>query len=190
MTIKEAKACSYCGASITRVSKWSMAQWERKKFCSADCQRKGRDKSYTKRAWNSGAKRAIPRKCDVCDTVSERVNFYKQFSSLLCGKHYWHLYKHGKILWADVRPLKTPAHHRLRRSKKMADWRMAVFKRDDFTCQMCGERGGKLNADHIKPFALFPELRLVLTNGRTLCVPCHKATPSYLNPHLKKLYVV
>ena len=34
--------------------------------------------------------------------------------------------------------------------------------------------GSKLNADHIKPFSLYPELRLIVENGRTLCVDCHK----------------
>ena len=65
-------------------------------------------------------------------------------------------------------------------------WRETVFKRDDYTCVWCGDKtGGNLNADHIKPFALFPELRFAIDNGRTLCVPCHKETKSYLNPHMK-----
>ncbi len=59
-------------------------------------------------------------------------------------------------------------------------WREAVFKRDDFGCQCCGARGVKIQADHIKPFALFPELRFDVVNGRTLCIPCHKTTPTYL----------
>jgi 5-methylcytosine-specific restriction endonuclease McrA len=53
------------------------------------------------------------------------------------------------------------------------DWRAAVFKRDNFTCVICGERGGKLTADHIKPWCLYPALRLDIDNGRTLCRPCH-----------------
>ena len=54
-----------------------------------------------------------------------------------------------------------------------------VFKRDDYVCQSCGTRGGQLIAEHIKPYALFPELRWELSNGETLCVGCHKLTPTY-----------
>jgi hypothetical protein len=52
-------------------------------------------------------------------------------------------------------------------------WRTAVFERDNYTCVACGDRGVELNADHIKSFALFPELRLDLSNGQTLCIDCH-----------------
>lgn len=58
-------------------------------------------------------------------------------------------------------------------------WREGVFKRDDYTCQFCGTRGGSIQADHIKPYALYPELCYELKNGRTLCVDCHKQTPTY-----------
>ncbi len=53
-------------------------------------------------------------------------------------------------------------------------WREAVFARDNWTCQMCHQRGGQLDPDHIKMFAYHPELRLALDNGRTLCRKCHK----------------
>ncbi len=58
-------------------------------------------------------------------------------------------------------------------------WRIAVYKRDSYTCQDCGQLGGKLNADHIKPWSKFPSLRLVLSNGRTLCEDCHRKTDTY-----------
>lgn len=58
-------------------------------------------------------------------------------------------------------------------------WRKEVFDRDDFTCQICGIRGAEMHADHIKPYGLFPELRFELSNGRTLCVLCHRETETW-----------
>lgn len=58
-------------------------------------------------------------------------------------------------------------------------WRNAVFSRDDWTCQHCKVRGGVLHADHIKPYATHPDLRLDVDNGRTLCPPCHRKTDTY-----------
>ena len=72
----------------------------------------------------------------------------------------------------------------IRSSVEYKLWRDAVFKRDDYTCVWCTQKGGKLNADHIKPFSLFPELRFAIDNGRTLCEDCHKTTDSYLNNSL------
>lgn len=53
------------------------------------------------------------------------------------------------------------------------DWRTAVFTRDNWTCQCCGVRGVYLEADHIKPWCAFPDLRYEIDNGRTVCRPCH-----------------
>lgn len=53
-------------------------------------------------------------------------------------------------------------------------WRRAVFVRDDFTCQCCGRRGVKLNADHIRPWSVWPSLRYEVSNGQTLCIFCHQ----------------
>ncbi len=56
------------------------------------------------------------------------------------------------------------------------EWRKAVFRRDNWTCVWCKYKGKEINADHIKPWAFFPELRYDVNNGRTLCVKCHKTT--------------
>lgn len=56
-------------------------------------------------------------------------------------------------------------------------WRESVYERDNYTCQLCGKRGGILHPHHIKPFAIFPELRYEVSNGITLCAePCHQNT--------------
>jgi len=61
-----------------------------------------------------------------------------------------------------------------RRREKYYIWRKAILKRDNFTCQVCGKRGGKLNAHHLNNFSEFKELRYKLNNGITLCKNCHE----------------
>ena len=63
-------------------------------------------------------------------------------------------------------------------SEEYKQWRKSVFERDSYTCQMCNARCGNgvdvyLQADHIKPFALYPQLRFEVSNGRVLCCGCH-----------------
>ena len=80
---------------------------------------------------------------------------------------------------------RTAEHTLIRGSLEYKRWRTGVFRRDDYSCQQCGVRSQKglgrivLHADHIKPFALHPELRFDVNNGRTLCEPCHKQTDTY-----------
>lgn len=61
----------------------------------------------------------------------------------------------------------------IRKLREYDDWRITVLQRDNFTCKLCGKRGGKLEADHIKSFSKYPDLRFEINNGRTLCKNCH-----------------
>jgi 5-methylcytosine-specific restriction endonuclease McrA len=70
----------------------------------------------------------------------------------------------------------TPINEQVRHSFEMKEWRNMVFGRDYHTCKGCGARGIYLNAHHIKPFSKYPELRLEVSNGITLCRPCHEKT--------------
>lgn len=79
----------------------------------------------------------------------------------------------------------TPKNTLIRQSVEYKLWRTSVFTRDNFTCIWCGSKN-EIQADHIKPFASFPELRFSIDNGRTLCKPCHKTTDTYLKP--KRLF--
>lgn len=51
-------------------------------------------------------------------------------------------------------------------------WQTLVLKRDGFRCLKCGTQDD-LVSDHIKSCDLYPTLRYVVSNGRTLCRDCH-----------------
>lgn len=94
----------------------------------------------------------------------------------------------------------TPLNRRIRHLIPYIEWRIKVFKRDDYTCQNCKVRGGKLHVDHIKPFALILYQNNIsniqqaidcnalwnIRNGRTLCIECHRKTDTY-KQHLKDM---
>jgi hypothetical protein len=78
----------------------------------------------------------------------------------------------------------TPELNRLRKISAYREWRTMVFERDSYSCRECGAKSSmgtrvRLNADHIKQFALYPEGRFDLSNGRTLCEDCHRKTPTW-----------
>lgn len=58
-------------------------------------------------------------------------------------------------------------------------WRREILIRDNYQCIQCDFKGWPLQVDHIKSYTYYPKLRFELSNGRTLCVPCHKATDTY-----------
>ena len=68
-------------------------------------------------------------------------------------------------------------------------WRRKVFQRDNYICQKCRQKGGKLIADHIKMWLLYPELRYNINNGQTLCKDCSmEKTKKELSIYWKNQY--
>lgn len=67
---------------------------------------------------------------------------------------------------------------KLRGTREYKLWRKAVIERDNHRCVMCFS-DKELHADHLKSFADYPELRLAIDNGRTLCKNCHMRTENY-----------
>ena len=88
----------------------------------------------------------------------------------------------------------TPLATKIRKCIQYKEWRISIFKKDNFTCQICSKRG-YVEADHfpktfsrileeykIKDFDMALSCKLLwdTTNGRTLCKECHKKVPKKL----------
>ena len=145
-------------------------------YCSVEC----KSKTQTSR------KTLI---CSNCEKEFERTAsqiFWanqRGYEHIFCSKKCQFEYHKGKNhphWFKDRTQLKEP-NKSLRWSKEMKDWRKAVYKRDNYTCQMCGNRSSKdnaviLNAHHIERFVDNENLRFDINNGITLCEDCHKLT--------------
>lgn len=57
-----------------------------------------------------------------------------------------------------------------------AEWaslRSSIFERDEYTCQYCGKKGGRLECDHVHPFSLGGHS--VPENLVTACISCNRS---------------
>ncbi len=86
----------------------------------------------------------------------------------------------GDKHWNWKGGIKTKKEDQWMNSAEGKEWRTAVFKRDDYTCQNpncshCNnKRGGDLQAHHIKLKCHYPELTFVISNGVTYCKTYHQ----------------
>ena len=161
------KVCKWCGKKYQLNKSYSQEQKSRSKFCSRDCQSKGRERKPGV-PWNKGKRIKPLRKCDACDTRNKRVFLSKEFGKTVCDKHYQHLKLHGRFLsdeeckenlkalrssWVgkhswNYKGGRSTLNMVVRRCAKYKKWVRNVFVRDDFTCQKCLARGVRLEADH------------------------------------------
>ena len=99
----------------------------------------------------------------------------KEYLSLLCTMKNARAVIHDGKIFIGFGKFPWERTNRDRNCKEYKDWRNEVFERDNYTCQMCGKRGGVLNAHHIKAYKSYPKLRYSVKNGMTLCEKCHKS---------------
>ena len=123
-------------------------KWSSPKFCSRQCGLWFRNKN------NNPAKSATARLKISTYAKSNHSQLRTKAARLkqaksISGEGHWN--------WQGG---KTPESKLIRSRVEIKEWRKSVFERDNYTCQECGIRGTYLEADHIKPFAYFPELRL------------------------------
>jgi hypothetical protein len=148
-------------------------QFGRKKFCSKPCFYKGRT---LKGLFQKGHPDLVPKESRGHTEETKRKISEVQRKNPLRGEKSPN-WRGGK---------------RSERKKAMGtfeyrDWRNSVFTKDNYTCVSCNVRGVYLEADHIKPWCAFPDLRFDTSNGRTLCRPCHMKQDTHGRKALKYL---
>ena len=72
---------------------------------------------------------------------------------------------------------------KIRKSGKYNSWRLFIYKKYNWTCQLCKRKcqGGNIVAHHIKEFSQFPKLRFNKDNGIVYCRACHRKIHAKLN---------
>ena len=189
------KNCLYCKLEFNKKSTISKKEWESVKYCCKLCytnsakgiysealkkataatilvSKKGRlgFKGSLNGMWNSEIK------CCLNCNNNFFVPKYRLESAKYCSKKCSNDFRNNNISTQNEKDRKCAAYK---------VWRKNVYERDEYTCQICKNVGGILNADHIKPFALHKELRFDINNGRTLCYDCHKKTNTW---GMRKIY--
>lgn|GEM_PF-941619 len=216
------KVCLKCKKEFPKPYKYSQKQWiNEMKYCSSECRSRKVilncsqcNKEITKTVHKvkkhnycnnnckiESTKRRITITCVVCGNSKELpISVIKKGWGKCCSPKCFHTSRIG-----IYRGEKCPAWKGgfcsltkiVRGSLEYKLWRKAILKRDNYSCQICGDTKSEFNVDHYpKSLAqLLSENKIKTTeeasicnklwslkNGRTLCVSCHRKTPTYLKP--------
>lgn len=156
--------CKICGLIFNKRTKNS-----NQLYCSRECQHKG----------------LITGKICFCKNCGE--SFWRRKGgikeSMFCSNDCRIIYQVGinNPNYKKDRTTLKNRNHSIRFSNEMNRWRLSIYERDDYTCQMCLAKSKPgspvtLNAHHIKRFSDYPKLQTDVSNGITLCENCHKKT--------------
>jgi hypothetical protein len=172
----ETKKCLVCSQDFEKKIDCSNFNWRKRKCCSRRCSAlllKKNNKGICSNTGRTHFKKGI--------SVSPNTQFKKGDVSYWRGKKNPFFSGENNPKWKGGI---YPEQLRIRHSPEMKRWSREVLKRDNYTCVKCGRKrkpGDRvlLEADHIKSFAKYPELRFDLNNGRTLCRECHLKEPTH-----------
>lgn len=166
------KTCQYCGKQFELQN--CHDKRGRGKFCSRKC--KGEWQSATFRGQNGSRWKDEPKTvvCEICGKDFETKPCLvktKRFCSGTC-MGVWQKTLRGPLAhkWEGG---KTPINQTHRTRVEFKEWRNKVFERDNWTCQVTGEKRLEFNAHHILNLAEYPELMYDVDNGITITKEAH-----------------
>lgn len=158
-----------------RCTKKFLSRNKNQKFCSYTCSRRNGSKY---------------KNCVVCgeEFLLKKGNLKLKTCSPICRK-VWQKRRIGE-LGANWQGGKTDINILIRGREEIKRWKILVFERDNYTCQLCGDKtGGNLHAHHIKRFSDNSELRIDINNGITLCDKCHINKVTWHEKDWEKLFI-
>ena len=148
--------CKHCGKEF-RYSPSAERQ-----FCSAECANQSEQKSERSRVGTIAAWENPNKRKQIMDGIRRRSESEEWRSAA----HFQKGEKHPR--YKGNRQARAGASQ-----YQYKKWHKDVLQLCNYTCQQCGKRGGRLEAHHVKPWALNPELRFDAANGIALCEDCH-----------------
>ena len=199
------RKCYQCSKEIEI---WPYRKNNPRHFCSKECSNKYKTTLTKEKSgnWNGGDKKV---RCIMCDAEKEISNStFKRYKHFYCSNH-------CKAIWTKENRSGAKNYHwkggygtlahRIRQLQESRDLRINCFIKNSHTCQECFQKGGKIEAHHIKAFSIiFREflkqysqfspiedketlLRLAVSyepfwninNVKTLCKSCHEKTENY-----------
>jgi len=183
------RICKNCEKEF-EIDRWRLNDKKKRRglFCSRKCQS---DHYSGENHWAYGKSRPEisgennnkwiggKPKCSICE---KELSTYTAKKCGDCSKRQNSGENH--YLYGKKRPYMSGENHpnwkggltsenKLEREKFRNTIQKTVLERDDYTCQMCHERGGDLQVDHIQSWKDYVELRFDINNCRTLCMACH-----------------
>lgn len=140
---------------------------ETKWLCICDC---GFKNIRSNKNITNGIRKNINLMCSKC-----RIKKAKEINKVkLCGENNGMFGKKGINSPFYNKNLTQEEREKGRNIDGYNDFILNVFKRDNYTCQICKQRGIKLNAHHLNNYRDYKEERTNVNNGITLCQKCHK----------------
>lgn len=169
--------CEQCGQAFEVIN----SRKDKARFCSLNCRSEWRALHFTganNPHWKGGSA-TDTKECQHCGKTfmkgAQPLTSWKtrKFCSKDCAD------KGGKR-YSGEQHARWKGGTRDRPSEQHS-WSQRVINRDKATCRTCGARGVELHAHHIRSYKDHPELRFDVSNGITLCAPCHWAVHSVSN---------